>query len=151
MNTQALTKPQAKTGSKREPKAEAMFLTDAQLKEEIGKCEYCAEKPCKEACPCDCSPADFIMAAKGGRPSDFRRAAALIMGHNPLGGVCGAVCPDKFCMKACAHATFDAPLNIPAIQATIVQKAKDLGVLPARFLRLTTTVPVSTQPIIPLP
>ncbi|MFH1620315.1 MAG: FAD-dependent oxidoreductase, partial [bacterium] len=107
-----------------------LFLTDAQLKNEIAKCEYCEEKPCKEACPADCSPADFIMAAKGGGKSDYKRAALLIMGSNPLGGVCGAVCPDRHCMKACVHSAFDAPLNIPAIQATIIQKAKELGVMP---------------------
>ncbi len=39
------------------------ILTDTQLRAEIEKCEFCEEKPCKEACPCDCSPADFIMAA----------------------------------------------------------------------------------------
>ncbi|MFA6002436.1 MAG: FAD-dependent oxidoreductase [Elusimicrobiota bacterium] len=107
-----------------------LFLTDAQLQAEIAKCEYCEEKPCKEACPADCSPADFIMAAKGGRPSDYKRAAALIMGSNPLGGVCGAVCPDKHCMRACVHKDFDAPLNIPAIQAAIVARAKALRVMP---------------------
>ncbi|NLO90946.1 MAG: dihydropyrimidine dehydrogenase, partial [Elusimicrobia bacterium] len=96
-----------------------MFLTDAQLKAEIEKCEYCAEKPCKAACPADCSPADFIMAAKNMEKSDFKRAAALIMGSNPLGGVCGAVCPDKHCKAACVHAKFDAAVNIPAVQATI--------------------------------
>jgi NADPH-dependent glutamate synthase beta subunit-like oxidoreductase/dihydroorotate dehydrogenase/Pyruvate/2-oxoacid:ferredoxin oxidoreductase delta subunit len=107
-----------------------LFLSDAQLQNEMEKCEYCAEKPCKEGCPADCSPADFIMAAmKGDRP-DYKRAAAVILGHNPLGGVCGAVCPDKHCMAACSHKDFDAPLNIPAIQATIIQKAKDLGVMP---------------------
>ena len=111
-------------------KKSPFFLTDAQLKNEIEKCEYCAEKPCKEACPADCSPADFIMAAKVGEKADFKRAAALILGNNPLGGVCGVVCPDKFCMKACVHDTFDSPLNIPAIQATIIQRAKELGVLP---------------------
>ncbi|MCU0607283.1 MAG: FAD-dependent oxidoreductase, partial [Candidatus Edwardsbacteria bacterium] len=112
-------------------KQQTPFLTDAQLAAEIAKCEYCAEKPCREACPADCSPADFIMAARVGAPSDYKRAAALIMGHNPLGGVCGAVCPDKHCMRACARATFDHAVNIPAVQATIVQKAKDLGVMPA--------------------
>jgi dihydropyrimidine dehydrogenase (NAD+) subunit PreA len=67
---------------------------------------------------------------KAGEKSDFKRAAALIIGSNPLGGVCGVVCPDKFCMKACVHNTFDAPLNIPAIQATIIQRARELGVFP---------------------
>ncbi|MBI5528003.1 MAG: FAD-dependent oxidoreductase [Deltaproteobacteria bacterium] len=107
-----------------------MFLTDAQLRAEIEKCEYCAEKPCKEACPADCSPADFVMAARVAERSDYRRAAALIMGNNPLGGVCGAICPDRHCMAACARRTFDHPVNIPAVQATIVQKAKDLRAMP---------------------
>ncbi len=102
-------------------------LTDAQLRSELHRCEYCEEKPCREACPADCSPADFIMAARVGEKSDYRRAAALILGANPLGGVCGAVCPDTFCMKACARRTFDTPVNIPAVQATVIQKAKEAG------------------------
>ena len=106
------------------------FLTDAQLRAEIEKCEYCAEKPCKEACPVDCSPADFIMAVKVGARSDFKRAAAHIMGSNPLGGVCGAVCPDRHCMKACVHRTFNSAVNIPAVQATIIERAKSLDALP---------------------
>lgn len=111
-------------------KTTSKFLTDAQLMAEINRCEYCEEKPCKEACPADCSPADFIMAAKVHGKSDYSRAAAIIMGSNPLGGICGAVCPDYHCMKACSHRTFDNPINIPMVQATIVQKAKELGVMP---------------------
>ena len=107
-----------------------VLLTDAQLRSEIEKCEYCAEKPCKVACPCDCSPADFIMAAKVGSPSDIKRAAALIMSQNPLGGVCGMVCPDWHCMEACVHEKFDSPVNIPAVQATIIAKARAMGVMP---------------------
>jgi len=107
------------------------ILTDAQLRIEIDKCEYCAEKPCRAACPCHCSPADFIMAARLGAASDFRRATAEIMSMNPLGGICGQVCPDRFCMAACIHKKVDAPLNIPAIQASIVARARALGVMPA--------------------
>ncbi len=102
-------------------------MTEAQLKAELEKCEYCAEKPCREACPAHCSPADFIMAARVGAKSDYRRAAALILGANPLGGVCGLVCPDTFCMKACVHASFTTPVNIPSVQATIIRKAKAYG------------------------
>ncbi len=102
-------------------------LTDAQLRAELDRCIYCEEKPCLEACPADCSPADFIMAARVGEKSDFRRSAALILGANPLGGVCGVVCPDYFCMKACSRRTFDQPINIPAVQATIVKKAREAG------------------------
>jgi len=106
------------------------LLTDAQLAAEIERCEYCAEKPCRGACPADCSPADFIMAAKAGGSSDFARSAAMIMSANPLGGVCGGVCPDTHCMRECARATFDAPIDIPAVQATIIAKARALGVFP---------------------
>ena len=107
------------------------YLSDAQLKAEIDRCEYCESKPCQKACPADCSPADFMMAAKVGGKSDFKRAASLIMGNNPFGTVCGLVCPDKFCMQACVRNGFDNPVNIPAVQATVVKKARDLGVMPA--------------------
>ena len=103
------------------------FLTDAQLKAELDRCEYCEEKPCLAACPAGCSPADFIMAARAGGPSDYRRAAAMILGANPLGGVCGLVCPDTFCMRACSLRKFDRPIEIPAVQATIVHQAKAAG------------------------
>ena len=51
-----------------------LFLTDAQLAAEIARCEYCEEKPCREACPADCSPADFIMAARVGTAGGLQRA-----------------------------------------------------------------------------
>ncbi len=107
------------------------ILTDAQLESEIKRCEYCEEKPCKTACPADCSPADFIMAAAKGMPQDYKRAAAIILGSNPLGGICGAVCPDYHCQKACSHEGFDVPIQIPAVQATIIKKAKELNQMPS--------------------
>jgi NADPH-dependent glutamate synthase beta subunit-like oxidoreductase/dihydroorotate dehydrogenase/Pyruvate/2-oxoacid:ferredoxin oxidoreductase delta subunit len=102
-------------------------MTAAQLRSELLRCEYCEEKPCREACPADCSPADFIMAARCGLPSDIRRAAGLVMMNNPLGGICGMVCPDRHCMAACSRKLFDGPINIPLIQATLVAEAKRLG------------------------
>ena len=107
-----------------------MILTDAQLFSEISRCEYCENKPCKNACPCDCSPADFMMAVAKGRPSDFKRAAGIILASNPLGGICGNVCPDDFCVNACAREKFDTPIQIPAVQATIIRKARQLKMVP---------------------
>ncbi len=108
-------------------------LTDARFQAELDRCIYCEEKPCQEACPAHCSPADFIMAARVGAKSDFRRSAAMILGANPLGWVCGVVCPDYFCMKACSRRTFDRPIEIPAVQATVIKKANAVGL--AKFLR----------------
>ena len=106
------------------------LLTDAQLKSEFARCESCEEKGCRDGCPANCSPADFIMAARLFAKGDFARSAAEIMTLNPLGGICGAVCPDRFCQAKCSHKGFDRPVEIPAVQATVVAKAKALGVMP---------------------
>ncbi|MGE5379178.1 MAG: FAD-dependent oxidoreductase [Bacteroidota bacterium] len=106
------------------------LMTHHQLEAELLRCEYCEEKPCKEACPVNCSPFDFIMAARQGHPSDIKRAAGEIMSSNPLGGVCGLVCPDRFCMAACSRKKFDGSINIPKVQATLVETAKRLGGIP---------------------
>ncbi len=107
-----------------------LIMSNAQLQAELWRCEYCEEKPCKEACPVNCSPADFIMAARVGNPSDIRRSAGEIMHANPLGGVCGMVCPDTLCMAACTRVKFDGAINIPFVQATLVELAKGLGGIP---------------------
>jgi NADPH-dependent glutamate synthase beta subunit-like oxidoreductase/dihydroorotate dehydrogenase/Pyruvate/2-oxoacid:ferredoxin oxidoreductase delta subunit len=113
-----------------EKRINSLIMTNAQLQAELFRCEYCEEKPCKEACPANCSPTDFIMAARVGNPSDIRRSAAEIMHANPLGGVCGMVCPDTLCMAACTRVKFDGAINIPLVQATIVELAKHLGGIP---------------------
>jgi dihydropyrimidine dehydrogenase (NAD+) subunit PreT len=105
-------------------------MTKHQLQTELLRCEYCEEKPCTKACPVNCSPFDFNMAARVGNPSDIKRSAAEIMRSNPLGGVCGLVCPDRFCMAACSRKKFDGSINIPKVQATLVEMAKRLGGIP---------------------
>src|SRR5512138_1348367 len=105
-------------------------LTDAQLRAEVERCQSCETRPCRSGCPAGCSPADFILAARGGEPSDYRRAAAHILSHNPLGGVCGSVCPDSLCMARCSRRGLDAAVRIPAVQAAILRKARQLGAVP---------------------
>ena len=106
------------------------LMTGRQFQAELLRCEYCEEKPCTEACPCNCSPFDFIMAARGGNPSDIKRSAGEVMRNNPLGGVCGLVCPDTHCMAACSHKLFDGAIDIPRVQGTVVEMAKRLGGIP---------------------
>ncbi|RPJ25502.1 MAG: dihydropyrimidine dehydrogenase, partial [Chloroflexi bacterium] len=109
---------------------DSRIMSKRQLQTELLRCEYCEEKPCTNACPVNCSPFDFNMAARVGNPSDIKRAAAEIMRSNPLGGVCGLVCPDRFCMAACSRKKFDGSINIPKVQATLVEMAKRLGGIP---------------------
>jgi len=110
--------------------ADSLIMTKHRLQLELLRCEYCEEKPCKQACPVNCSPFDFIMSARVGYPSDIRRSAGQIMHSNPLGGVCGMVCPDTLCMAACTRRNFDGAINIPLVQATIVEMAKQTGGIP---------------------
>ncbi len=110
--------------------ASSPFWTWHRLQAELQRCEYCESRPCKAACPANCSPFDFIMAARGGHGSDFQRSAAEILRANPLGEVCGLVCPDRFCMAACARHDFDGPIDIPRVQATILEMARKSGNAP---------------------
>jgi NADPH-dependent glutamate synthase beta subunit-like oxidoreductase/dihydroorotate dehydrogenase/Pyruvate/2-oxoacid:ferredoxin oxidoreductase delta subunit len=107
-----------------------LIMSSKQFQTELERCEYCEEKPCQAACPVNCSPFDFIMAARVGQPSDIKRSAGEVMRNNPLGGVCGLVCPDTLCMAACTRKGFDGAINIPKVQATVVEMAKRLGGIP---------------------
>jgi NADPH-dependent glutamate synthase beta subunit-like oxidoreductase/dihydroorotate dehydrogenase/Pyruvate/2-oxoacid:ferredoxin oxidoreductase delta subunit len=70
------------------------------------------------------------MAAAKGRSSDYKRAAALILTRNCLGGICGAVCPDKHCQAACVHRKLDTYVEIPSVQAAIVARARKYDTAP---------------------
>lgn len=107
------------------------FYSAAQFRNEAEKCEYCEEKPCQTGCPAGVSPKDFIRAVLTGEPSDFRRASALIMEKNPFGGTCGFTCPECFCRAGCVKLNWDLSLNIPALQAEVINRAHELNVFPS--------------------
>ena len=103
-----------------------MYLTVLQFQAELEKCLQCKSKPCMKACPVLCSPKDFIAAAK---KKDIQGAAGLISKQNVMGEVCGLICPDTFCMKACVRQNIDHSINIPAVQAYIMREARSNNVL----------------------
>ena len=100
-------------------KTPSLYLKPLQLRAEIDRCLGCKAQPCMTACPVNCNPYEFISFAKNG---DWSRAVTAITRNNPLGQTCGLICPDKFCMRACTRNAIDFPINIPKVQATILQK-----------------------------
>ena len=102
------------------------YLNHTQFKTELEKCLQCPTKPCQQACPVLCSPCDFIAAAK---EKNDGKAAELILKQNPLGEVCGLICPGKFCQKACIRQKLDRAIQIPAIQATILKNARQKSMI----------------------
>lgn len=101
-----------------------LYLKPIQLNAELEKCLQCKTNPCTKACPALCSPRNFISYAKDG---NWKNAAEDILKHNPLAEVCGLVCPDKFCVKACLRAKIDHAIKIPEVQAAIMKKARTLS------------------------
>lgn len=102
------------------------YPSTALFNTELSRCLHCKTKPCEKACPVHCSPCDFIAAAK---KDDIKQAAELIAKQNPLGEVCGLVCPDKFCMRACLRQYVDKPIQIPPLQAEIMRRARQQDLL----------------------
>lgn len=100
--------------------AKSLYLNKVQMQAELSRCLGCKLKPCAKACPIGVSPADFIALAKAQKEPE---AARHILARNPLAGICGLICPDKFCQKSCTRGNIDFPINIPKLQATLVANA----------------------------
>lgn len=96
-----------------------LYLSQAQLNAEVNRCLNCKNHPCMTACPIHCNPQEFIQFAKSG---NYEGAVESISEANPMGQTCGLICPDKFCMKACTRSHLDFPINIPKVQASIMEK-----------------------------
>ena len=76
------------------------------------------------ACPVNCNPQEFINHAKQGA---YGEAVKTITRTNPMGQTCGLICPDKFCMQACTRSRIDFAVNIPKVQATILENFRNDG------------------------
>ena len=102
----------------------SLIMTKNQLQTELMRCEYCEEKPCKEACPVNCSPFDFIMAAASATnrtSSDLRRRSFMQIHWAAFAEWCARI---HFAWRRAARKNFDGSINIPKVQATLVEMAK---------------------------
>lgn len=109
--------------SKIDPKKGYRYLNGQHFRSELDKCLQCPEKPCNQECPCKVDPSEFINAAMSGELSDMDYAALCIYAKQPLGSVCGVICPVNHCMSRCSRQKLDTSINIPALQAEIIRRA----------------------------
>lgn len=81
---------------------------------EAHRCLRCTDAPCIEACP---GSIDLPNVMRRIGSSDFAGAARLVRQMNPLGAVCGLVCPaGSLCEKACVRAGMDTAVRIAELE-----------------------------------
>jgi NADPH-dependent glutamate synthase beta subunit-like oxidoreductase len=89
---------------------------------ESHRCLRCADAPCSLACPASIDIPNMIrrMAC-----NDIDGAAMLVREANPLGEVCGLVCPaGELCEAACRRKDLDAAVKIGQLEAFICGAAQ---------------------------
>jgi phytoene dehydrogenase-like protein len=90
------------------------------------ECQLCEKPRCTDACPAGIDVLNFMRRIEAG---NWIGAARSIRERNPLGEVCGYVCPaELLCEKACSRLDFsDTPANIGKLHAWACQAAGGEG------------------------
>uniref|UniRef100_A0A672Q2K2 Dihydropyrimidine dehydrogenase a, tandem duplicate 1 n=1 Tax=Sinocyclocheilus grahami TaxID=75366 RepID=A0A672Q2K2_SINGR len=75
------------------------------------RCLKCADAPCQKSCPTNLNIKAFISSIAN---KNYYGAARTILSDNPLGLMCGMVCPTSdLCVGGCnLYASEDGPINI---------------------------------------
>lgn len=85
--------------------------------QESHRCLRCVDSPCRDGCPGGVDIRNFIKRVAS---ADFAGAAAMVRETNPLGEVCGLVCPaEMLCEAACRRAETDTPIRIGQMEAFV--------------------------------
>ena len=88
--------------------------TMAEVQAEARRCLYCVDAPCQQGCPAGVDVAQFIRHL---RYADVKSAKRVIKTANPLGGICGTLCPsENLCQKNCTMNYCGAPIHIRDLQ-----------------------------------
>ena len=89
---------------------------------EAERCLQCHDAPCTKGCPAGVDVKRFVGLLQKG---DCAAAAAAIERDNPLGLICGYVCPSaETCQKNCVSAALGRPIDIRALQACAITRGR---------------------------
>lgn len=98
---------------------------------QANRCLYCFDAPCIEGCPARIDIPEFIARV---RSRNFLSAAKLIYKENPLGLICGYVCPtENLCEKKCSSSLLNAPIPIGYLQRFVCDYALSKGKIPFEY------------------
>ncbi len=102
-----------------DPKAPLTEEAAARLARE---CQLCEEPKCTKGCPAGIDVLNFMRRIEAG---NFIGAARSIREVNPLGEICGHVCPSvRMCEKVCSRLDFaEKPVNIARLHAWVCETA----------------------------
>ncbi|MCX5971540.1 MAG: FAD-dependent oxidoreductase [Coprothermobacterota bacterium] len=100
-------------------------LTLAQAVQEANRCLYCYDAPCIQGCPARIQIPEFIARI---RSRNLTGAAEVIYRDNPLGAICGRVCPvEALCQKGCTSCRISKPIAIGSLQRFVCDLALQEG------------------------
>ena len=92
------------------------------VKQEAKRCLYCLDAPCTKGCPTSIDIPQFIRHLRYG---NVQSAKDEIMTANPLGTICGTLCPsEKFCEKECVLNSELNPIHIRDLQKFACENAE---------------------------
>jgi len=98
------------------------LLTEKQAAAEAGRCYFCFDAPCMNACPTTIDIALFIRQIATG---DTKGSAKTIFSQNIMGAMCARVCPtEQLCEQVCVrHDSEQKPVSIGRLQRYATENA----------------------------
>ena len=101
-------------------------LDPAQAVVDAGRCVFCYDAPCMNACPTHIDIPKFIHQIRSG---NIEGSAKTILSQNIMGGTCARACPTEvLCEEVCVvHHTEGAPVKIGELQRYAVDHLLEKG------------------------
>lgn len=116
-------------------------ITEDTASRHAVECQWCEDPKCISKCPAGIDIPNFIRRIESG---NYAGAAKSIREMNPLGAICGYLCPaEKLCESECNHLDFsDFPVRIADLQSWVCKKAGKDGWLNENSLSLNKKVAI---------